>query len=141
MAYLTMQEIFNGVYIQAQKKIKCINRVGSIQESTIGSCLYRNYKNECCFIGALIADDVYDKSMEHHKGNRVLVQAKLLPELDRNSPANVAAYYDYEVFIAQLQKVHDSFPIATWNGALAKIAEQYHLQLPAIPTASASVSV
>lgn len=134
--YLTMQDIFNGAYIQAQRKIKCVS---SPSYETAGNCLYRNLQKECCFIGALIPNELYNSDMENRKGNRVLIQANLLPEIDRLSEDSVSSYYDYESFITQLQKVHDSFPIETWNGALTRIAEQYNLQVPNIPTASVSV--
>lgn len=128
--YLTLQDIFNGAYIQAQKKTKCMLGNG------IGSCLYRNAAGERCFIGALIPDDVYNIKMEGCSGISVLERAKLIPTLDINNKESISDYNAYNTFIEKLQKVHDKLSIKTWDYALLQIAREYNLKIPIISSAT-----
>ena len=117
--YLTKQQIFDASWIQAQKKTRCTQH---------GACLYSDQQGKKCFIGALIPDELYKTSLENRKGNAVLIELGMLP--DRNNGLINDGYYDMELFIAQLQKVHDSFDIPTWNDSLIEIANRHKLTVP-----------
>lgn len=112
--YLTRQQIFDAAHLQAQKKTRCIqNKV----------CLYSDQQGNKCFIGALIPDELYKTSLENRPGSDVLVELEMLPNRSDS-------FCDTQDFITQLQKVHDSFVIESWNDALLDIAKQYNLTVP-----------
>jgi hypothetical protein len=129
-----MQEIFTAAYLQSLKKEKCQYSIeDTVPANAMGNCLYRN-NGKKCFIGAVIPDELYHAGLEHRGGMAVLCELKLINQrsLDR-SIAELKEYDDLDVFVAQLQKIHDSIPIAQWDTCLRKLAEDYHLQIPTVP--------
>jgi hypothetical protein len=124
---MTKQEIFDKVWKRAQDP-----RPARRRRATGWTCVYRQRVNKsktrCCFIGALIPDELYDPKMENQNVDTVLEVfdkvKELLDPLDENAE-----------LLQELQQVHDRRAPDVWNDTLWTIARDYGLVVPEETTA------
>ncbi len=83
-------------------------------------CLYRGPGGLKCAVGALIPDELYEKSYEGRAVKILVYTAGNIGKLFRNVDINV---------LITLQNVHDSIPAEKWEHHFACIAEKYGLTL------------
>lgn len=103
-----------------------------------GSCMYRGYNGRMCAVGALIADEAYDQSLENRRANASIVIKALL-----KSGVIESVYEEEKVkLLTDLQDIHDFFmPLASDTEEeanrlmeevklrLKKLAEDYNLKV------------
>lgn len=122
----TRQEIFDIVWERA-KDLRCAEDVPG------GPCRYRASNGLACFVGVLIADDVYTTNIEGQTvaaallrfENSVTFNEDLLDALIESGIASD----DWEL-VSILQQVHDEISPENWASALMVIANVYELKVP-----------
>lgn len=124
---LTMQKVFDKIWERAGTKVLA-------QAENSGDCLYRTPEGLCCFIGALIPNDVYDPEIEGASLSRDDASGKIcIPHIfdnvlrasgiDTENPELVS-------LLEKCQRIHDSERIVKWDNKLQELAEQYDLTVP-----------
>lgn len=102
----TAQEVFDIV-------AKHLLTQNAVSKETGGPCLYRSGNGQKCAAGCLIPDDKYSPYFEGSNWCD-LVNHHSFPK-------------DYEVLIASLQSIHDSYPPCEWKKELKSLADDYEL--------------
>lgn len=113
---MNLQEIFNKIYLHAQKKQP------SFINGQYGRCAYRGPNGAMCFIGCCIPDERYDPKFD----SNFIGLHEVLHELPDVLATNNVRYDQ----IRALQLIHDQHPPCDWNTLLKEFANTYELTIP-----------
>lgn len=108
------QEAFNRVWERAKTRVRCDH------PKEPNTCYYR-YQGDCCFMGALIPDSLYEERIEGNATDMLLVISRQLREF--------FVAVDKELLV-EMQGVHDAVSIRDWAVELCSIAERFDLEVP-----------
>lgn len=119
MRYLTNQEIFTKVKTHLLKQRRRSNGWAN------GACMYRGTKGSKCAVGCVITDEAYSPDIEflaipHVAGN---ISTKLDSALELSGISS-----DSYLLLKDLQVLHDTADVATWDQALKTVALNHDLE-------------
>lgn len=121
MIEYTAQQAFDVVWQHAERLPKQ-SRGYYPGNSGVEFCAYRSDNGGKCFIGALIADADYDKSLEGLAVSRLLNRVIRISGMTETSACH---------FLGDLQRAHDSTSMKPgWFRSLRSIAKEYNLKCP-----------
>jgi hypothetical protein len=115
---MTLQELFNIVWERAKDKRKAW--VNNVDDMSV-RCVYRSPEGLCCFIGAAIPPEKYDRRFDYDMPLMSLKEIVSILKLDR---VNMRA-------IEELQRIHDTREVELWEIELRAYALRRNLEIPA----------
>ena len=110
-----LQEDFNKIWERAKDE-----RV-SIEEDSMGICMYRSPDGLKCFVGEIIPDELYQDTMEKNIASEVFSCNYADFFKARNSFSHA-----YDV----MQRIHDRYDPEEWHDRLRMVAKDYALTVP-----------
>ena len=119
---MNRQEVFNTIVNHArQQKCRSIEKTGFL-------CLYRLNRNATdkirCFIGALIKDEHYTEYLE----NKTIYDPEIKNALKLSGIGiSIDNYDDDDVFLIDIQRIHDDCNPDEWEINFKECAEKYSL--------------
>lgn len=119
---MTLQEIFN-------KAVGSLLKQGARSESEFNDrrkCAYRSDVG-CCAVGHLIPDEIYRYEMDANASTSVLNLLQDFPEVNNFILADNVTRDVSEIFLVDLQHIHDTSDPCEWPDQLKRIAERYDL--------------
>lgn len=108
------------------------------QRKSLGSggyCAYRGENQDCCAIGALIPDELYQPAMDHHpqgEGASVRYVLENFPHLSEMLLPEDLSTASGLRFLRQIQCVHDEFEPHEWFEHLCRCADDWCLRIDAL---------
>ncbi len=116
---MNKQEMFNAIVKFAFRQNK-----GSFSRNH--TCAYRGENNTCCFIGALIPDNLYNVFMEEKSVSYML---KVNSEIHKFIvPSDIKHEAERIDFLGDLQQIHDSRSVDEWNYEFKEFASRFGLK-------------
>ena len=120
--YELMQLIFDKVWERSKHQVKAM-------DGESGMCCYRCHQGEVlpwlpCFIGAIIKDEFYSRSLEGKDVNTFDVRQAIGSSLKASISGSTVG------FLNRLQEVHDFHPPELWDEKLLVVAKDYGLAFP-----------
>lgn len=106
-----MQLTFDTVYKHLMQQ--------NLRSMVGGKCAYRGDDDLKCAIGCLIPDDVFNFTY-----NSFSIKE---PESRAMIPDH---YTKSQIFLTELQHIHDTKPVSKWDELLRKFAEKWNLEVP-----------
>ena len=107
------QKIFDQVVAHARKQGH------KARDSESGSCLYRAPNGDKCFLGCLFPDELYNPAMENLRiSNKEMEAVSKFLEVESQ---------DDEMFLRELQVIHDNRDARDWEEYLRRFAVRFEL--------------